>query len=186
MMERTEPVNDDFLLKACLQNDRKYQKLLYEKYFKAMFQVCLSYSGDRDEAKDILQEAFIKVFVNLENFNSKGSLEAWIRRIVTNTAIDFFRQRKRLVFMEEFQDEPQEDENGSVTFSELTTGIILHYIKQLPDGARVIFNMFAVEGLSHKDIAKELNISEGTSKSQYKRARSLLKKWLTEYELSKQ
>jgi RNA polymerase sigma-70 factor (ECF subfamily) len=174
------------LLKGCLDNDRKQQKELYRKYFKAMFQICLSYSGDRDEAKDILQEAFIKVFTNLENFNPKNSLEGWIRRIVTNTAIDYFRKADRLVFQNEFPDEPDDDERGGFSYEYLTSDIILHYIKQLPDGARVVFNLFAVEGLPHKEIGKKLGITEGTSKSQYKRARNLLKKWLFEYELSKQ
>ena len=174
------------LLKGCLENDRRSQKQLYQTYSKTMFQICLSYSGDRVEAKDILQEAFIKVFTNLENFNSKNSLEGWIRRIVTNTAIDYFRKRKRLVFQDELPDEPDEEERGSISFQNLTNDIILHYIKQLPDGARVVFNLFAVEGLPHKEIAEKLRITEGTSKSQYKRARNLLKKWLYEYELSKQ
>ncbi len=174
------------LLRGCLENDRRSQKQLYTKYFKTMFQICLSYSGDRVEAKDILQEAFIKVFTNLENFNSENSLEGWIRRIVTNTAIDYFRKRKRLVFQDELPDEPDEDERGGFSFQNLTNDIILHYIKQLPDGARVVFTLFAVEGLPHKEIAEKLSITEGTSKSQYKRARNLLKKWLYEYELSKQ
>lgn len=151
-----------------------------------MFQICLSYSGDRVEAKDILQEAFIKVFTNLEKFNKDNSLEGWIRRIVTNTAIDYFRKRKRLVFQDEFPDESDEDQRGGFSFENITNDIILHYIKQLPDGARVVFNLFAVEGLPHKAIAEKLNITEGTSKSQYKRARDLLKKWLSDYELSKQ
>ncbi|PKP36274.1 MAG: RNA polymerase subunit sigma-24 [Bacteroidetes bacterium HGW-Bacteroidetes-15] len=174
------------LLRGCLENDRRFQKLLYQKYFKKMFQICLSYSGDRVEAKDILQEAFIKVFTNLENFNTKNSLEGWIRRIVTNTAIDYFRKRKRLVFQDEFPDEPDEDERGSFSIQDLTNDVILHYIKMLPDGARIVFNLFAVDGLTHKEIAEKLNITEGTSKSQYKRARNLLKKWLYEFELSKQ
>ncbi|MFO8022403.1 MAG: RNA polymerase sigma factor [Perlabentimonas sp.] len=174
------------LLRGCLENDRRLQKQLYKKYFRTMFQICLSYSGDRAEAKDILQEAFIKVFTNLESFNSKNSLEGWIRRIVTNTAIDYFRRKKRLVFQDEFPDEPDDEERGSFTFQDLTNDVILHYIKQLPDGARVVFNLFAVEGLPHKEIAEKLSISEGTSKSQYKRARNLLKKWLYQYELSKQ
>lgn len=174
------------MLRGCLQNDRKLQKQLYRKYFKPMYQICLSYCGDRVEAKDILQEAFIKVFTSLEKFNSKGSLEGWIRRIVTNTAIDYFRQRERLVFIDEFPDEPDEEERSSLSFQDLTNDIILHFIKQLPDGARIIFNLFAVEGLQHKEIAEKLNITEGTSKSQYKRARNLLKRWLTEFELSKQ
>lgn len=178
--------SDELLLKGCQQNDRKYQKLLYKKYFKAMFQICLSYSGDRTEAKDIMQEAFIKVFMNIEKYNKKGSLGGWIKRIVTNTAIDYFRQRKRLVYLEEFTEEPDEDERGSTDFSKLTNDIVLYYIKKLPDGARIIFNLFAVEGLSHKLIAEKLNITEGTSKSQYKRARDILKQWLYEYEISKQ
>ncbi len=177
---------DLILLRGCLHNDRKLQKQLYKKYFKAMYQICLSYSGDRVEAKDILQEAFIKVFTNLEKFDTRGPLEGWIRRIVTNTAIDYFRKRKRLVYINDFPDEPDEEERGSFSFSELTNDIILHYIKQLPDGARIVFNLFAVEGLQHKEIAEKLQIAEGTSKSQYKRARNLLKKWLLEFEQSKQ
>lgn len=177
---------DIVLLKGCLKNDRRQQKLLYEKYFKTMFQICLSYSGDRDEAKDILQNAFIKVFTGLDKFNEKNSLEGWIRRIVTNTAIDYFRKSKRLVFIDDFPDEPDEEERGTFSLQELTNEVILHFIKKLPDGARVVFNLFAVEGLKHKEIAEKLKITEGTSKSQYKRARNLLKKWLYEYELSKQ
>lgn len=185
-MDGSKREDDKILVEGCLQNDRKLQKQLYQKYFKSMFQICLSYSGNRTEAKDIMQEAFIKVFTGLDKFNGKGSLEGWIRRIVTNTAIDYFRQRKRLVFREEFPDEPEEEERGSYTFQDLTNEVVLHYVNQLPDGARVVFNLFAVEGLQHKEIAKKLSISEGTSKSQYKRARNLLKKWLYEFELSKQ
>jgi RNA polymerase sigma factor (sigma-70 family) len=185
-MEGVGREDDKILVEGCLQNKRKQQKQLYQKYFKSMFQICLSYSGNRTEAKDIMQEAFIKVFTSLEKFSGKGSLEGWIRRIVTNTAIDYFRQRKRLVFREEFPDAPEEEERGSYTFQDLTNEVILHYINQLPDGARVVFNLFAVEGLQHKEIAKKLIITEGTSKSQDNRARNLLKKWLYEFELSKQ
>ncbi|MDY0199048.1 MAG: sigma-70 family RNA polymerase sigma factor [Tenuifilaceae bacterium] len=177
---------DLVLLKGCLDNDRRLQKQLYQKFFKGMFQICLSYSGDRSEAKDILQDAFIKVFTSLESFNPNNSLEGWIRRIVTNTAIDYFRKKKRLVFLDEFPDEPDEEERGNFSFQELTNEVILFHIKKLPDGARVVFNLFAVEGLQHKEIAERLGITEGTSKSQYMRARNLLKKWLYEYELSKQ
>lgn len=185
-MAKNSREEDLELLKGCLENDRRLQKQLYRKYFKAMFQICLSFSGDREEAKDILQEAFIKVFTHLENFDSKNSLEGWIRRIVTNTAIDYFRKTDRLVFLDEFPDEKEDDENDGFSYEYLSNDIILYYIKRLPDGARVVFNLFAVEGLSHKAIGERLGITEGTSKSQYKRARTLLKKWLYEYELSKQ
>lgn len=172
---------DRILLKGCLKNDRQFQKQLFEKYFAKMFRICLSYSGDRVEAKDILQEAFIKVFTSLDKFESKGSLEGWIRRIVTNTAIDYFRKKKRLVYTGTLPDEPDNDEHGSFLFQDLTQDIILDYVKQLPDGARIIFNLFAIDGLTHKEIGRKLNISEGTSKSQYKRAKGLLQKWLYEH-----
>ena len=176
---------DEFLLKGCLENNRGSQKSLYRKYFKTMFRICLSFCGDKDEAKDILQDAFVKVFTSLDKYGSKGSLEGWIRRIVTNTAIDYFRSKKRLIFTDEFPDEP-EDEEDKFSRDDLTTDIILFYIKQLPDGARVVFNLYAVEGMTHKEISIKLGINEGTSKSQYKRARTLLRKWINEYELSRQ
>lgn len=172
---------DHVLLKGCRENDRQVQKRLFEKYFEKMFRICLSYCGDRIEAKDILQEAFIKIFTGLDKFDSKGSLEGWIRRIVTNTAIDFFRQKKRLIYTSTFSEETDEDESGNHFFDELTNDIILDHVRQLPDGARLVFNLFAIEGLSHKEIGKKLNISEGTSKSQYKRARGLLQKWLCDF-----
>lgn len=172
---------DQILLKGCLKNDRQFQKQLFEKYFAKMFRICLSYSGDRVEAKDILQEAFIKVYTSLDKFDSKGSLEGWIRRIVTNTAIDYFRKKKRLVYTSEIPDEAEYEEHDGSLFQGLTQDIILDYIKQLPDGARIIFNLFAIDGLTHKEIGRKLNISEGTSKSQYKRARVLLQKWLYEH-----
>ena len=173
---------DQILLKGCLDNDRRFQKQLFGKYSPTMFRICLSYSGDRAEAKDILQEVFIKVFTALDKFDSRGSLEGWIRRIVTNTAIDYFRQRKRLVYTGTFPDQPEENEDSEFLFQKLTQDIILDYVRQLPDGARVVFNLFALDGLSHREIGKKLNISEGTSKSQYKRARGLLQKWLCEHE----
>ena len=186
LMGNTFNREDEFLLKGCLENNRRSQKLLYRKYFKTMFRICLSFSGDKDEAKDILQDAFVKVFTSLDKYGSKGSLEGWIRRIVTNTAIDYFRSKKRLIFQNEFPDEPEDEEDNFFEGEVITTDIILFYIKQLPDGARVIFNLYAVEGMTHKEISNKLGINEGTSKSQYKRARTLLRKWINEYEMSRQ
>ena len=178
--------DDLMLLRGCLQNDRKVQEQLYRKYFKTMYQIRISYSGDRVEAKDILQDAFVKVFTSLEKFDAKGSLEGWVRRIVTNTAIDHLRKKRRVVFTDGFTEEPEDEERSSSFFRELSTDTILRFIRQLPDGARIVFNLFAVDDLSHKEIAEKLQISVGTSKSQYNRARNLLKKWLCEYEQSNQ
>ncbi len=167
-----------------MQNNRNSQKLLYRKYFKKMFAICISYSGNREEAKDILQDAFVKVFTSLEQYNFKGSLEGWIRRIVTNTAIDYFRTKKRLVFTDEFPDDTEEENLNFLGSFNISTDMILFFIKKLPDGARIIFNLYAVEEMTHKEISRELGINEGTSKSQYKRARTMLKKWIKEYEVS--
>jgi RNA polymerase sigma factor (sigma-70 family) len=175
-------MEDKLLVEGCLLNDRLVQKELYAKYFKKMFQICLSYSGNREEAKDILQDAFVKVFTNIKNYDNRNSLEGWIRRIVTNTAIDYFRQKKRLVFIEDYKEIEEVDESESNVFEQIHNEVVLNFIKKLPEGARIVFTLFALEGFKHQDIALQLNITEGTSKSQYKRAKSLLKSWLYDYQ----
>ncbi len=140
-----------------------------------MYYVCLSYSGDKEVAKDILQEAFLKVFRHIDKYEDTGLLEGWIRRIVSNTAIDFFRSNKQDRYTlpyEEIHDH-RDTENNEV---EIRSGMeeIISMVKDLPEGARVVFNLFAVEGYSHKEIANMLDISESTSKSQFRRARKLL------------
>ena len=175
-------MEDKALVEGCLLNDRLIQKELYAKYFKKMFQICLSYTGSREEAKDILQDAFVKVFSSIKNYDCKNSLEGWIRRIVTNTAIDYYRQKKRLVFIEEYKEIEDEQETDLNFFEHIHNDVVLNFINKLPEGARIVFTLFAVEGFKHQDIALQLNITEGTSKSQYKRAKSLLKSWLTDYQ----
>ena len=173
-------VSDMDLVKACLENNRQAQETLYRSYASKMYHICLSYTADRDAAKDILQESFIKVFKSIQDFNPEKSLEGWIRRIVTNTAIDYYRRQKRLRYFEDVTGKLNEnvlipdDEN-----KKFNTDFVLMHIKRLPEGARLVFHMFAVEGYSHKEIAGKLNISEGTSKSQFNRARSLLQEWLS-------
>lgn len=184
---------DKALIKACLNNSRKAQEQLYRKYAKPMFHICLSYCANRDTAKDVLQEAFIKVFRKLRDFDSGNSFEGWLKRIVINTAIDHLRQSKRWMFIEhrEYIDEPVDsggrgypatgsyDPDQEPVFPP-DSKKVMRMIGNLPAGARTVFNLFALDELSHKEIASRLNISEGTSKSQYNRARSLLKQWLKE------
>ena len=178
-------VDDKLLIEGCKKSERRYQELLYRKYAREMYHIALSYAGDKEEASDILQEAFLKVFRNVEDFRDKGSLKAWIRRIVSNTALDYYRSRKRLGFtqaVDESYDIPAAEENDV----EIKHGAeeVFSMIRQLPEGARIIFQLFAVEGYSHKEIADKMNISESTSKSQYQRARSLLIKMLNKREAS--
>ena len=166
--------SEEEILKGCKNNKRLYQEILYRKFAKKMYGICLSYAGERELAQDILQDSYIKIFKNIVDFKSDGSLEGWIRRIVTNTAIDHLRQKSRLQkFITEKEEILLETEevNG---LENLQTQDILDQVAKLPDGARVVFNLYAIEGYTHKEIAQRLEITEGTSKSQFNRARKLL------------
>jgi RNA polymerase sigma factor (sigma-70 family) len=169
--------NEKDLILGCQRRDRNCQEMLYRRFSRKMYGICLSYAGNRDLAQDILHDAFIKIFNTISTFKMEGSLEGWIRRIVTNTAIDQLRKQQRL---ENFiQDECLEVAGHASDINcSLSLGDILKQVARLPEGARAIFNLFALEGLTHKEIASHLNISEGTSKSQYNRARSLLMQWI--------
>lgn len=178
-MEHLHLSSDEELLKGCLAKDRKYQEQLYRKYSRKMYAICQSYARDKDMAQDILQDSFVKVFLKINTFVPGNSLEGWIRRVVTNTAIDYFRQSRKLnnfIELEEVhsQEAAEDSINKSINVEE-----ILYFLRKLPEGARVIFNLYAIEGYSHKEIADRLSISEGTSKSQYSRAKSILQGYLT-------
>lgn len=172
-------ISDESLIEGCCNNNRKMQEVLYRKFAGEMYAICLAYEPDRDMAKDILQESFIKVFKSIGQYNSKGALRVWIRRIITNTAIDHYRKKTSAVGyidVEAIADEVRDDEEVDVMgYRDVD---VLSLVYRLPTGARLVFNLFAIEGLSHKEIALKLNISEGTSKSQYSRARHLLQKWV--------
>jgi RNA polymerase sigma-70 factor (ECF subfamily) len=176
----TQGSSEGEILQACRDNNRQAQEILYRKYAAKMFHICLSYTADRDSAKDILQESFVKIFKGIHTFSGEKSLEGWMRRIVTNTAIDFYRKEKRIRFFQsESSDSIESISTPANQFTAFNTENILHHLKRLPEGARLVFHMFAVEGYSHKEIAGKLSISEGTSKSQFNRARTLLQEWLS-------
>jgi len=179
MEQISEP--DNVLIEGCVRNDRRMQEKLYRKYSMLMYNICLAYAGDRTEAMDLLQEGFIKVFKNISKFVETGSLEGWIRRIVTNTAIDHYRKNqisRKMITLEEAE---ISGKSLDKTPDLLNYKDIYKQVKRLPNGARMIFNLHAIEGYTHKEIAEKLNITEGTSKSQVNRARKLLAHWLAEY-----
>jgi len=179
-MNDFELLSDQELIAGCKKNDRKMQEALYRKYAKKMFAICKSYADDNDAAKDILQDSFIKVFDNIKEFTPTGSLEYWIRRIITNTAIDFYRKTTRInKFIEEEKKYSTDYLNENI-ISKLNFEEILLTVRKLPEGARIIFNLFVLEGYSHEEISQKLHISVGTSKSQINRARGILQKQLTE------
>ncbi len=170
--------SEEEVIKGCIKKDRRFQEILYRRYARKMYGICKGYAGNRSLAQDMLQDAFIKVFRNLGQFTGKGSVEGWIRRIVTNTAIDHLRQGSNYsgLFRDETYNNPEYSENE--TFAGIAAKDILSQVSRLPKGARIVFNLYAVEGFSHKEIAEKLNITTGTSKSQYSRAKQLLQEWL--------
>jgi RNA polymerase sigma factor (sigma-70 family) len=171
-------ISDETLVKGCLKNDRKIQELLYRKFSREMYSICLAYESDRDEAKDILQDGFIKIFLSIGTYDNQGSLKGWIRRIITNTAIDYWRRSAKEYNLLSIDSLPYHDHPSDPPNSSMNCSDILDQVRKLPSGARMIFNLYALEGYSHKEIAEKLKISEGTSKSQVNRARQLLQQYL--------
>ncbi|HMQ47324.1 MAG TPA: RNA polymerase sigma factor [Saprospiraceae bacterium] len=166
------------LIKACIRRDRWAQKMLYEEHYSVMMGVCLRYANDENEAIDILHEGFIKVFVNINKYQPGTSLPAWIRRIMVNTAIDFYRKniRRRT---EDLEQAYQLHTNDADAISQCTEQEILEAIQQLSPAYRAVFNLYVMEGYSHKEIADMLDITESTSRSNLVKARLKLKSLLS-------
>jgi RNA polymerase sigma factor (sigma-70 family) len=175
---KPEEINDDDLIRGCRENNRKSQEMLYRRYARVMFNLCLIYESDRDNAKDILQEGFIKIFRSIDSFDRKGSLKGWMKKIITNTAIDHYRKNHNESQFIPIENIVQPFSNEESVSSILDTEDIISQVNRLPDGARIIFQLYAIEGYSHKEIADLLHISEGTSKSQISRAKQLLQQWI--------
>lgn len=171
--ERNQIIPESDLINGCLQGNRRMQEELYRRFSPRMYAVCLRYAGNAEEAEDILQEGFIKVFKKLDSFRGDGSFEGWIRRIFVNTAIEHFRRKRYLMPVTEKEENTIEGKYMSV-LDELGAKDIMALIQELSPGYRTVFNMYVVEGYTHKEIADMLGISEGTSKSQLSRAKVIL------------
>lgn len=169
-------IDEQQLVEACLRNDRRAQKMLYNRFARVMMAVCIRYAGDADVAKDLLQDAFVKVFASLDTFAGKGSLEGWIRRIVVNTALEAIRKTDVLRDAVDWDNVEIEIPIDNDAVGKLSADELLTVIASLPTGFRTVFNMFAIEGYSHKEIAAALGINESSSRSQYNRARNLIQK----------
>lgn len=171
--ERNQNITEVDLIKGCIEGNRRMQEELYQRFSPRMYAVCLRYAGKAEEAEDILQEGFIKIFKKLDSFRSEGSFEGWIRRIFVNTAIEHFRRKRYLMPISEKEENTIEGKYISV-LDELAEKDILALVQELSPGYRTVFNMYVVEGYTHKEIADLLGISEGTSKSQLSRAKVIL------------
>jgi RNA polymerase sigma factor (sigma-70 family) len=168
-------IND--IVAACQKGERSAQKALYELFAPKMMGVCMRYAADRESAEDFLQDGFIRVFEKIEKFRFEGSFEGWMRRVIVNMIIESFRKKK--IETELTDDFPDFDESESVDEEESdvpTLNSLLELIRQLPARYRLVFNLYVLEERTHDEIAKELGISSGTSKSNLSRAR----KWLQE------
>lgn len=170
-------VHGNDLIEGCLKGDRQWQKALYDRFSKKMMAVSLRYCKERQEAEDVVQEAFIKVFENIKNYRGESPIEYWIKRIVINTALNAQRSKLYLYPMVDVS-EITTHSDKEMTLSGFHYEDLLKMIQELPTGCRVIFNLYALEGYKHHEIAEMLNISEGTSKSQYSRAKALLQEML--------
>jgi len=166
-------VTEQDLIKGCINNDGKCQKELFRRFAGKMLVVCMRYARHRMEAEDMLQDAFIKVFKNLSFFEAKGSFEGWVRKIVVNTALKHID--KKSFTKEQIGGEQDYDPGADPDiFSHLGEKDLLKMVASLPDGYRVVFNLYAIEGFSHKEIADLLEIGESTSRSQLVKARKML------------
>ena len=166
------------LVKKCRQNDRKAQFELYQRYSKAMYNIALRMLYKEEDAQDVLQEAFASAFINIHQFSDKVTFGAWLKRIVINKCLDFIKKKKlKLVDMESVSYKIEAEESEEV-FYRVPPTKVHEKIKELPNGCRVVFTLYALEGYDHKEIAQVLEVSESTSKSQYNRAKKLLRKML--------
>ncbi len=164
------------LIKLACDNNRKAQQMIYSKFSPKMLGVCRQYIKDIHQAEDVMITAFMKVFLNLNRFEKKGSFEGWIRRIMVNECISFLRVQKKVSFVD---DENFFEESFNNIDSKLTVDDFQYLIDQLPDGYKMIFNLYCIEGYKHQEIATMLNINEGTSKSQLSHARKFLQQQIT-------
>jgi RNA polymerase sigma factor (sigma-70 family) len=173
-------ITDSDLIKGCLENDRRMQQELYNRFAPKMYGVCLRYTGNGDDAQDVLQDGFVKVFRKLDSFRSEGSFEGWIRRVFVNTAIEHFRRKHYMQPVTEREENTLESKTLTA-LDGLSEKDILKLVQELAPGYRAVFNLYVVEGYAHKEIAEMLGITEGTSKSQLSRAKVILQDMIKQH-----
>lgn len=168
-------------IEACKRQDSRAQKHLYEHYSAKMYALCCRYIPSKMEAEDVLITAFTKLFERIDQFKGEGSFEGWVRRIIVNESLTYLRRNKNMYLETEIEAVDREPDFAKLENS-LEAEDLMKLISQLPTGYRMVFNLYAIDGYSHKEIAEQLGISENTSKSQLSRARALLQKHLVELE----
>jgi RNA polymerase sigma factor (sigma-70 family) len=170
-------VTEQELIAGCQKAEGKAQKCLYERFASPMYGVCLRYLKNQMDAEEALLNGFMKVYQNIDKFEGKGSFEGWVRRIMVNEALGFLRKKESLYLS--IEDDHVQVAGSMGADQDLAEGELLELLRTLPAGYRAVFNLYAIEGYSHKEIADMLNITEGTSKSQLSKARAMLQRRLT-------
>jgi RNA polymerase sigma factor (sigma-70 family) len=174
LMNLTSTFSESSLIENCINGNRKSQKQLYDMYSPKMFSVCLRYSKNQMDAEDVLQDGFVKLFNNLHRFRGEGSFDGWVRRIFVNTAIEHIRRKNLNTTCGEGLENSIVDKQQNA-LDNLYEKDLIRTSMTLSEGYRTVFNLYAVEGYSHKEIASQLGITESTSKSQFSRAKALLR-----------
>jgi RNA polymerase sigma-70 factor (ECF subfamily) len=172
---------DEQLIDGCIKNDIRAQKQLYEKYASLMMSVCLRYVRDRDIAQNLLQDGFIKLFDKIHTYSGAGSFVGWMRKIFVNTALEHLRHNDVLKYSTDIDLAFDIESAEESPVDKISADELMKCITELPSGFRTVFNMFAIEGYSHAEIAEQLGIQEATSRSQYARARVFLQQKILNY-----
>jgi RNA polymerase sigma factor (sigma-70 family) len=167
------------IIKGCVKGDRSAQNMLYDLFSGKMFALCMRYSKTREEAEDTFHEGFMKVYENIKKYRHDGSFEGWIRKIMVNTAIEKFRKKSQMgvvVSLDDFNMNGNSTPFSDDILNNIEARQLMEIVQKLPPYCRMVFNLFVFDGLKHKEIAKELGIAEGTSKSHLADARAILQK----------
>jgi len=169
-------MSDLQIIELCAKHDRKAQQILYDRYSRLLLGVCLRYAGDKAEAEDILQDSFLKIFFSIKDFSGSGSFVGWLRKVAVNTAITHYHKNLKYRYHLEIE-EYVSIETGVASFEDdfYTSDELYRVLNELPTGYRMVFNLYAVEGYKHKEIAEMLGIDTNTSKSQYSRAKAVIR-----------
>ncbi|MBP9069763.1 MAG: sigma-70 family RNA polymerase sigma factor [Bacteroidia bacterium] len=173
------------IVNRCKQNDPKAQEILFNSFSKSLYGICCRYLKNRDDAEDVLQDSFIKILLNINQYRGEGNFEGWMKRITVNTALTYLKEKQKIKFETADKlyivDEPEEEID-----QDIKAEYILECLNELPMGYRTIFNLYLIEGFSHKEIAEQLGIKEATSRSQYSKGRQYLIELINKKEEIKQ
>jgi RNA polymerase sigma-70 factor (ECF subfamily) len=178
-------ISDEELIRGCMSGNEKNFRLMYDRHYGKMFNICRRYARDRHEASDMVQEGFIRIFMNITQFKNEGSFEGWMKRVMITSCINYFNKynsKQTLEFRDHLEkisyenghSKHNEGDDDSPVMSKINADALLQLVQQLPPAYRMVFNLFAIDGYSHLEIARQLNISEGTSRSNLKKARMKL------------